>query len=73
MPPAVTSQFDSSAEWNEAIEQWVAQCEAGRELETKIIRFPTPMRVALQSESQTNAHLRSATGAVENAVERFFA
>jgi hypothetical protein len=28
---------------------------------------------SLQSESQTNAHLRSATGAVENAVERFFA
>ena len=25
---------------HEAIEQWVAQCEAERELETKIVRFP---------------------------------
>jgi predicted transcriptional regulator len=25
---------------HEAIEQWVALCEAERELETKVIRFP---------------------------------
>ena len=25
---------------HEAIEQWVAHCEAERELETKIVRFP---------------------------------
>ena len=25
---------------HEALEQWVAQCQAERELETKIIRFP---------------------------------
>jgi hypothetical protein len=25
---------------HEALEQWVAQCEVERELETKIIRFP---------------------------------
>jgi hypothetical protein len=24
----------------EALGQWVAKCEAGRELETKIVRFP---------------------------------
>jgi hypothetical protein len=27
---------------HEAIEQWMAQCEAERELETKIVRFPKP-------------------------------
>jgi hypothetical protein len=29
---------------HEALEQWVAQCEAERELEMKIIRFPKRLR-----------------------------
>jgi hypothetical protein len=29
---------------HEALEQWVAHCEAERELETKIIRFPKQLR-----------------------------
>jgi hypothetical protein len=29
---------------HEALGQWVAQCEAERELETKIIRFPKRLR-----------------------------
>jgi hypothetical protein len=28
----------------EALEQWVAQCEAERELEAKIVRFPKQLR-----------------------------
>jgi len=35
---------------HEAFGRWVAQCETERELETKIIRFPTPMRVAYKAK-----------------------
>jgi hypothetical protein len=34
----------------EALESFVAKWEAEAELETKIIRFPTPMRVAYKAK-----------------------
>jgi len=42
---------------HEAMEQFLARRKAKKELETKIIRFPSPMREAYQAPDQINVHL----------------
>jgi hypothetical protein len=54
---AARTGWTIAAHMHEAIEQFLARLKAKKQLETKIIRFPSPMREAYHAPDQINAHL----------------